>query len=76
MSLNIMIGSEPQDYTNIKNTIHFLDALVELKPLGVMDDEQLQVLNGLIDWYKSLYDVMTNPSIGTQEMFDPSELVE
>lgn len=76
MSLNIMIGSEAQDYVNIKNTIHFLDALKELKPIGVMDDDQMQVLVDLVDWYQSLYDVMTNPSVGSQEMFDPKELID
>jgi hypothetical protein len=76
MSLNIMIGSEPQDYVNIKNTIHFLDALTELKPVGLIDAEQSQILNDLIDWYKSLYDVMTNPSLANQEMYDPKELID
>jgi hypothetical protein len=76
MSLNIMIGSEPQDYENIKNTIHFLDAIKELKPIGLLDDDQFHVLNELIDWYKSLYDVMTNPFNSNQEMYDPKELIE
>lgn len=76
MSLNIMIGSEPEDYANIKNTIHFLKALKELKPLGVMEDKHLDVLTSLIDWYESLYDVMTNPSISNQEMYDPKELAD
>jgi saccharopine dehydrogenase-like NADP-dependent oxidoreductase len=74
MSLNIMIGSDPQDYTNIKNTIHFLDAILELKPLGFMDDEQLEVLNELIDWYKSMHDVLTNPALGSEELYNPVEL--
>ena len=76
MSLNIMIGSEPQDYENIKNTIHFLDAIKELKPIGLLDDDQFHVLNELIDWYKSLYDVMTNPFNSNQELYDPKELIE
>ena len=76
MSLNIMIGSEAQDYVNIKNTILFLNALKELKPIGVMNDDQLHVLKDLIEWYNTLYDVMTNPSISTQEMFDPKELTD
>jgi hypothetical protein len=74
MSLNIMIGSDPQDYTNIKNTIHFLDAILELKPLGFMDDEQLEVLNELIDWYKSMHDVLLNPALGSEELYNPAEL--
>jgi hypothetical protein len=74
MSLNIMIGSDPQDYINIKNTIHFLDAILELKPLGFMDDEQLEVLNELIDWYKSMHDVLTNPTLGSEELYNPAEL--
>jgi saccharopine dehydrogenase-like NADP-dependent oxidoreductase len=76
MSLNIMIGSEPQDYENIKNTIHFLDAIKELKPLGFMDDDQSQVLDELVEWYKSLYDVMTNPLNSTQELYNPKELID
>ena len=69
-----MIGSDPQDYINIKNTIHFLDAILELKPLGFMDDEQLEVLNELIDWYKSMHDVLTNPTLGSEELYNPAEL--
>lgn len=75
MSLNIMIGSEPQDYVNIKNTIVFLDAFKELQPLGMMDQDQLTTLNDLIEWYKTMHDVLTNPTLGSEEMYDPKELV-
>lgn len=74
MSLSIMIGSEPEDYVNIKNTIHFLDAIKELHPIGVVDDERKEVLENLIGWYQSMYDVLTNPSLAPQEMFNPAEL--
>lgn len=71
-----MVGSDPQDYENIKNTIHFLSAIEELKPIGLMDDDRYQVLLDLIDWYKSMYDVLTNPVVGSEEMYDPSELIQ
>lgn len=71
-----MVGSDPQDYENIKNTIHFLSAIEELKPIGLMDDDRYQVLLDLIDWYKSMYDVLTNPVAGSEEMYDPSELIQ
>lgn len=76
MSLSIMVGSDPQDYENIKNTIHFLSAIEELKPIGLMDDDRYQVLLDLIDWYKSMYDILTNPVVGSEEMYDPSELIQ
>ena len=76
MSLNIMIGSEAEDYVNIRNTIHFLDALSELKGVGVLDEERSKVLSNLIEWYKTMYDVLTNPELGKPQMFDPSELVD
>lgn len=76
MSLSIMVGSDPQDYENIKNTIHFLSAIEELKPIGLIDDDRYQVLLDLIDWYKSMYDVLTNPAVGSEEMYDPSELIQ
>lgn len=71
-----MVGSDPQDYENIKNTIHFLSAIEELKPIGLMDDDRYQVLLDLIDWYKSMYDILTNPVVGSEEMYDPSELIQ
>jgi len=76
MSLSVMIGSEPQDYVNVKNTIHFLSAIEELKPIGFIDAERHQVLQDLIEWYKTMYDVLTNPTLGSQELFDPKDLVE
>lgn len=76
MSLSIMVGSDPQDYENIKNTIHFLDAVKELKPLGFLEDHQMEVLIDLLDWYKSMYDVLTNPALGSEELYDPSELTK
>lgn len=76
MSLSIMIGSEAEDYVNVKNTIIFLESLTELQPLGLMDEDRNQVLDDLIDWYKSMYDVLTNPALGSEELYDPSELTK
>jgi hypothetical protein len=76
MSLTIMIGAEAQDYLNIKNTIHFLEGLKELNPLGVITEDQFEVLGDLIEWYSTMYDVMINPSLGGQELYDPKELVD
>ena len=77
MSLNIMIGSEAEDYTNIKNTIHFLDALSQFKNVGLieLDQQQTEALSNLVEWYKTMYDVLTNPELGNQDLYDPSELV-
>lgn len=76
MSLSIMIGSESEDYLNIKNTIHFLEAVKELKPLGFLDDDQLEELKHLIGWYQSMYDVLTNPNLSSEEMYNPAELID
>jgi len=76
MSLSIMIGSEAEDYVNVKNTIIFLESLTELQPLGLMDEDRKQILDDLIVWYKSMYDVLTNPALGSEELYDPSELIK
>jgi len=76
MSLSIMIGSEAEDYKNIKNTIVFLEAVKELKPLGLIDDERFEELEYLITWYQSMYDVLTNPLVSSEQLYDPSELVK
>lgn len=76
MSLSIMIGSEAEDYKNIKNTIVFLEAVKELKPLGLIDDERFEELEYLITWYQSMYDVLTNPLVSSEQLYDPSELIK
>jgi hypothetical protein len=76
MSLSIMIGSEAQDYQNIKNTIHFLDALKELESLGPLTQDQIKILNDLTEWYKSIYNLLTDSTLGLQEFYDPSDLLD
>lgn len=76
MSLTIMIGSDIQDYENLKNTIHFLSAIEELKPIGIIDDERFRVLQDLTEWYKTMYDVLTNNSSPSDQLYDPSEIVD
>lgn len=76
MSLTIMIGSDIQDYENLRNTIHFLSAIEELKPTGIIDDERFRVLQDLIEWYRTMYDVLTNNSSSSDRLYDPSEIVD
>jgi len=71
-----MIGSEAEDYKNIKNTIIFLESVKELKPIGLIDNERFEELEYLITWYQSMYDVLTNPSISSEQLYDPSELIK
>lgn len=71
-----MIGSDIQDYENLRNTIHFLSAIEELKPTGIIDDERFRVLQDLIEWYRTMYDVLTNNSSSSDRLYDPSEIVD
>jgi hypothetical protein len=80
MSLSIMIGSEAQDYQNIKNTIHFLDALLEsglsVEGVDFSRQDQIKILNDLTKWYKSMYNLLTDSTLGLQEFYDPSDLLD
>jgi hypothetical protein len=62
MSINIVVGSDPSDFDNLRETISilkFLSNTDNLEDFGI-DHNRLEVL---IDWYNSMYSILTDPNI-------------
>ena len=71
MSINVLIGSDPEDITKISNSIAALKFLRETLPdkTSVLDLEggtfNVSTLDNLIDWYESMINIITH--IGNEE---------
>jgi hypothetical protein len=71
MSINVLIGSDPEDITKISNSIAALKFLRETLPdkTSVLDLEggtfNVSTLDNLIDWYESMINIIAH--IGNEE---------
>jgi hypothetical protein len=71
MSINIIVGSDEEDIVKIKNTISTISLVKnmvnEYATINLSDlDLSLDDLDSLIDWYASMFDILTNPSFAAE----------
>lgn len=62
MSINIVVGSDPSDFEKLRQTISilkFVDGLANKEDLNI----DTQSIDSLIDWYNSMYSILTDPNI-------------
>jgi hypothetical protein len=62
MSINIVVGSDPSDFEKLRQTINILKFVdgIDNKEDSNIDS---QTIEGLIDWYNSMYSILTDPNI-------------
>jgi hypothetical protein len=68
MSINVVVGSDPNDANKLQDTVELLYMLKALLPVeqsyfdidGAQYDSER--IDDIIDWYKSMYNILTNPS--------------
>lgn len=67
MSINIVVGSDPADHTKLRQTIDILKFVNKTENKNEFDIHS-QSLEELIDWYDSMYNILTNPNLFTEEV--------
>lgn len=62
MSINIVVGSDPSDFEKLRQTI---DILKFVDGIANKEDSNIdsQTIESLIDWYNSMYSILTDPNI-------------
>lgn len=62
MSINIVVGSDPSDFEKLRQTLDilkFVDGIANKEDLNI----DSQTIESLIDWYNSMYSILTDPNI-------------
>ena len=66
MSINIVVGSDPADTHKIKQTIDILKLVNNLANKEDINTIDTESLDDLVDWYNSMYSILTDPTIFAQ----------
>lgn len=68
MSINVVVGADAEDITKLEDTIDLLYILKQLmsNQNSILDaygkSFDTKTLDDIIDWYKSMHSILTNPS--------------